>query len=125
MGKKTDRSDNAAGRLSPIDVQVIEELREDGGDLLSELVEMFIIEVPLQLDALEAALRKPDAGAARLAAHTLKGTASNFGAAQMRMLASSLEEKARNATLDGWPAICAELRAESARVRQALESLIS
>ena len=120
--EKPTHTDDAAGQ-PPIDMKAIEELREEGGDLFSELVEMFITEVPPQLDTLEAALRKPDAGAARLAAHTLKGTASNFGAARMRALASSLEEKARNAALDGWPHIYAELRAECARVRKALESL--
>lgn len=55
-------------------------LCDEGDDLLSKLVDMFVSEVPLQLAALEEVLIKGDVGATRLAAHTLKGTAGNFGA---------------------------------------------
>jgi HPt (histidine-containing phosphotransfer) domain-containing protein len=123
MEKAMAAANDAGAQAASIDMGVIEELRKEGGDLLSELVDMFVAEVPLELDALEAALHKADAGAARLAAHTLKGTASNFGAARMRMLAGSLEEKARNVALDDWSPILIDLRAEALRVRQALESI--
>jgi|SRR5690349_1872413 HPt (histidine-containing phosphotransfer) domain-containing protein len=111
------------GNASPIDETAVQELREEGGDLLSDLVAMFIEEVPNQLATLEAALVSKDAAATRLTAHTLKGTGGNFGAARMQALASAIEEKGRNGVLDGAEATLVQLRAECTRVREALEAV--
>ena len=63
---------------------------------------------------LEAALAKGDVGAARLTAHTLKGTGANFGAARMQALANAIEERGRNGSLDGASAILSSSYAPSA-----------
>jgi HPt (histidine-containing phosphotransfer) domain-containing protein len=107
---------------SPIDETTIQELREEGEDLLSDLVAMFIEEVPGRLAELEEALARKDPAATRLAAHTLKGTGGNFGASRMQALASAIEEKGRNGSLDGAEATFIQLCAECARVREALEA---
>jgi len=106
-----------------IDRKAVQDLRNEGGNLLSDLVDMFIHEGPGQLAALEAALAKGDAGAARLTAHTLKGTGANFGASRMQALANAIEEKARNGSLEGASATLVELRAECARVRDDLKAV--
>ncbi len=106
-----------------IDREIIEQLREEGDNLLNELVEMFIGEAPRQMEALALALGKGDAAAVRLAAHTLKGTAASFGAQRMQTLAKAIEDKGRDGELDGASATLAELRAECERVREALERL--
>ena len=106
-----------------IDRKAIQDLRDEGENLLSDLVDMFIHEVPGQLATLEAALTKRDAGAARLTAHTLKGTGANFGASRMQALASAIEEKGRSGSLDGAAATFVELRAECTRVRDALKAV--
>jgi histidine phosphotransfer protein HptB len=122
-----DADSNNAARdavnIAPIDLKAIQELRDEGGDLLTDLVEMFIDEVPGQLATLEAALKNGDAAAARLTAHTLKGTAANFGAAGMQTLAFAIEEKGRVGSLEGAAAIFVQLLAESVRVREALEAV--
>lgn len=116
-------ADSANGATdAPIDQQVVEQLRSEGENLLRDLVDIFVADVPLQLARLEEALTRRDAAAARLTAHTLKGTGGNFGARQMQTLASALEEKGRNASLDGASALLAQLRAECARVREALKT---
>jgi HPt (histidine-containing phosphotransfer) domain-containing protein len=107
---------------APIDKEVVEQLRNEGENLLCDLVDMFIVEVPLQLARLEEALTRRDAGATRLTAHTLKCTGGNFGARRLLELANALEEKGRNASLDGAFAILTQFRAECARVREALEA---
>ena len=58
-------SEDTAG-VAAVDERIIQELREEGGDLLADLVGMFVEEVPGQLTELEAALRKGDTGATRL-----------------------------------------------------------
>jgi HPt (histidine-containing phosphotransfer) domain-containing protein len=118
MGSDSFRPTNDA----PVDRQIIQNLRDEGDNLLSDLVEMFIVEVPAQLDTLEAALANKDPGATRLTAHTIKGTGGNFGAARMLELASAIEEKGRNDSLDGAAALLVLLRAECVRVRTALEA---
>lgn len=117
-----DTDSHDAANDAPVDRKVIQDLRDEGENLLSELVEMFICEVPGQLAMLEAALAKRDAGVTRLTAHTLKGTGGNFGASRMLALASAIEEKGRNGSLDGACAILVLLRAECVRVREALEA---
>ena len=117
----TDSHD--AANDAPVDRKVIQDLRDEGENLLSDLVEMFIGEVPDQLAALEKALAKSDAGATRLTAHTLKGTGANFGASRMLALAGAIEEKGRNGSLEGASALFVLLGAECARVRKALEAV--
>ena len=107
---------------APVDRQVIQNLRDEGDNLLSELVEMFIVEVPGQLATLEAALANKDAGATRLTAHTLKGTGGNFGAARMLEFATAIEEKGRNGSLEGAWALLVRCVPNALRVREALEA---
>jgi len=116
-----DTDSHDAAKDAAIDSEMVRELRDEGGNLLSDLVDMFITEVPVQLASLAEALAKRDAGATRLTAHTLKGTAGNFGAWRMQTLARAIEDKGRDAALDGASAILTELRAECVRVREALE----
>ena len=106
----------------PFDRPTIEALRDEGENLLSDLVAMFIGEVPVQLATLEEALTKGDAGATRLTAHTLKGTGGNFGASRMQVLAGAIEQKGRDGSLDGAAATLVQLRAECVRVRDALQA---
>ena len=117
----TNSHDTADG--APIDQKAIQALRDEGGDLLGDLVEMFIYEVPGQLATLEAALAENDAAAIRLTAHTIKGTGGNFGASRMQTLAGAIEEKGRIGALDGAAATFAQLRVECVRVREALEAV--
>src|SRR5271156_7148397 len=100
---------------APIDQTTIQALRDEGENLLSDLVDMFIGEVPVQLATLEEALSNGDAGATRLTAHTLKGTGGNFGAARMQVLADAIEEKGRDGSFDGVAATFVQLRAECVR----------
>ena len=112
------------GNDCPINLDVIQNLYDEGKNLLGALVEMFISEVPRQLATLEDALAKKDPGAVRLTAHTLKSTGANFGATRMLGLAGEIEEKGRNGSLEGASALLVLLRAECARVREALEAIV-
>lgn len=55
--------------------------RLDGDtDLLAELVPLFLDDYPLLLEEIRSAIEKTDLEQLRRAAHTLKGTVSNFSA---------------------------------------------
>ena len=69
-----------------------------GGDeeLLAEVVELFIDEVPDILCSLEEAIKNGDWENARKLAHTLKGSSSNIGAERFASLALELEKTSKD-----------------------------
>jgi len=59
--------------------------------LLSRVGQEFVLSVPEQLDAFDAALRDGELSTCERVAHTLKGNAAMFGATAMRALAAETE----------------------------------
>ena len=69
-----------------LDSRALDELRANvGGDpeFVAELIDEFLEDAPRQLESLRTAASAGDAEAARRAAHTLKGNARTFGAAEL------------------------------------------
>ena len=104
------------------DSVTIAALREEGDDLLAELIDIFEVETPRQIAQLERALAASDSSVATRLAHTLKGTAGIFGAVMMESLAAQMEIAARRGLIAEAAAIYPQLRAEIARVTAALGS---
>lgn len=67
-------------------------------DLANEVVDDFIRLLPKMLTNIEAAIKSGSPEAVELAAHTLKGAASNFFAERLIETARQMEELARNQT---------------------------
>jgi len=97
-----------------------------GGDqeLLAEIVELFVGESPRMMAAVDRAVASSDAAALRLAAHTLKGSASVFGAQHAVELSFELESMGDAGELTGAEEILALLRDEIGRVIPSLEALV-
>jgi two-component system sensor histidine kinase/response regulator len=74
-------------------------LMEGDHDLLRELVAVFLEDAPRRLAAVRAAVAALDASALYKAAHALKGSAGNFGAAEVVSRALQLEAHARSGDL--------------------------
>ncbi|MFH1499583.1 MAG: Hpt domain-containing protein [Verrucomicrobiota bacterium] len=114
---------------SIIDPQAIENLRELGGgddSFLREILGIYLQDTPLRLAELHAALASGDQGGFARAAHTIKGSSSNIGAEEVRLLSESLEQQAKH-TAPG-PALApavAELETAFARVKTELDKLIA
>ncbi len=109
--KTSDKAD------APLNTSVLEGLRELQGegepDILEELIELFLEEVPAELAALREATEGGDARTVERVAHTLKGSAGNMGAVGMAKICADLETAGVSGLLD-------LLDAEFLRVRQAL-----
>jgi len=60
-------------------------------DLMRQVVGLFLVECPGQMSAIRAAVEHSDAGAIKLAAHSLKGSLSNFAAPGAFRAAQRLE----------------------------------
>jgi CheY-like chemotaxis protein len=96
-------------------------LRRAGGDrrLLKQLITLYRADAPATLGTAAKALGDRDAGALRIAAHTLKGSAATVGGAAVRDSAALLEDVAKAGNLDGAEAALAALRAEISKLDHA------
>jgi HPt (histidine-containing phosphotransfer) domain-containing protein len=99
-------------------------LRRADGDsgLLSELVALFLAELPSAVSVLERAVEAQDAVAVARAAHSLKGALLNLAAHPASALARDLEESSRRNDLGRTRETFANLHAELGRLRSSLEA---
>lgn len=97
-------------------------LERIGGDeqLLKEIAALFLQEYPTLLDAAREALRTGNSAALERAAHSLKGSASNFGAYPCVEAAFSLERQARGGDLTSSEEGLARLDAQLTLLRKEL-----
>jgi two-component system sensor histidine kinase/response regulator len=117
--------DGSATGEDPLDRGVLaglRELQEEGEpDILIELIELFLTDVPPQLVALKEALEAGDARSVGRVAHTLKGSSGNMGATRMTTICSELEAVGASGDLSRAPELLERLEEEFGRVRVALE----
>ncbi len=98
---------------------------EDDLQLLVELADMFLSDVPAQLANLAEAVKRGDSEALRIAAHTLKGSAANFSAAPIVQSARQLEALGCERNMGPAPAALATVETEMDRLCEALSALVS
>ena len=112
----------SAGAIDPAMLAAFREMDGPGGEnLLDTLIATFLENTPAVLAEARAALALQSAPPLERAAHALKGSCSNFGAAAMRAACQRLEDTARAGTLAPAPAMLAAVEREFAFVRLALE----
>ncbi len=108
-----------------IDARVLDGFRdldgEGGEQLLESLIATFLENTPLVLSEARAAAARRAAPELERAAHTLKGSCSNFGAERMRVACQRLEQAAQEGALGGATELLNEIETEFASVRLALE----
>ena len=93
-------------------------------ELLRELVQLFLDDAPVRMAEIGAALEERSGDALRVAAHTLKGAASNLSAARVAEAAKCLEEAARAQDFAEAGHIHAVLRTEVERLTAELATLL-
>jgi protein-histidine pros-kinase len=90
-------------------------------DLLQDLVQFFCEDAPPLLEKVRRGIAADDAGLVEYAAHSLKGLATNFGAARSIEAARRLEEMAHDGEVDGFGSAADMLEQELALLAHALE----
>ena len=109
-----------------LDSTAIESLRalspEDPA-FLRELVEIYLQDTPKQLAEIEKALGNSDGQLLVRAAHTIKGSSGNFGAANLVKLAQEIEAHGKSGNFAAATSALPGFRSEYARVREALRNL--
>ena len=112
-----------------LDPQAIDSLRaispDDGGEFLNELIDIYLADTPQRIAEIEQCLASQNAGDLTRAAHSIKGSAANLGAAALRTAAEKLEHHARTQGLVAVEAFVAEIGAEFARAETELKKIIA
>jgi CheY-like chemotaxis protein len=119
----TDNAMFLGGITDPLDRSVLLGLHELGGpELLTELGELFLEDVPHQFEVLRGAVEGGNAGSVERVAHTLKGSCGNMGATRMSTLSTELQDLGHSGELERASVLVESLEAEFGRVRSALEA---
>ena len=110
-----------------LDEAAIDGLRDPalGGDpeFLVEVVEAFLSDSPPRIAAIKASLAGGDGDALGRAAHSLKGSSGNFGAARLQALCADLERLGRADQLTGLQPLVDRLEIEYGQVAARLAEL--
>ena len=109
---------------SPLDPEVVEDLRSAMGDQFKMLVALFLEDAPGHLAKLEAAAVVNDNAQLAAAAHALKSSSANLGAMQVSALSKRIEHGAREQSLLNPVVAVTLLGAEYHRAEMELRKLL-
>lgn len=114
----------ARGQINDAAIDMLLDLIGGNPAMFSELVESFRAEAPRLFADLEAGARE-DAGRLRIAAHTIKSSAGDFGATTLADQCAELERMGTTGELDGALDLAIAATAEWDAVEQALLQRVS
>lgn len=123
-GPTTAESDDAAA-VSMARIQRVRDSFRGGDAVLTELIDLFLADLPRRTAAIAAAIENADAAALALHAHALRGGAANFGADRLGDLCGRLEEMGRRGAFGETAPALEQLRPASESVRHALFAIRS
>jgi HPt (histidine-containing phosphotransfer) domain-containing protein len=110
-----------------IDPEAIENLRalnpDDDDAFLKEIIGIFLEDTPERIAELKQCLQSYDQPKFTRAAHSIKGSASNLGASQVRSVAEQLEHQSRNSGLSDIEPLIAKLEDEFASAKAELNRI--
>jgi HPt (histidine-containing phosphotransfer) domain-containing protein len=108
-----------------IDAQTFQELRAIAGtdvdEVMSQLIECYLEDVPQRLQAINQAVNQGDAHALKMSAHALRSSSITIGATFLSQLCAALEAMGRAGTTAEAAKLLIQLDAEYERVEDALQ----
>lgn len=102
--------------------QMLAELRAVMEDEFNLLLETFFADTEQRLEAIQAGLDEGKAEDFSRACHSLKGSASNLGLEQLRVLCKQGEDLGRQGSLEGAAAIVTRIRQEVSELEPLLRA---
>lgn len=107
------------------DLRRLIDLREElGGEVIIELVELFLEDTPEQLKAMNNAISSDNSEALKRSAHSLKGSAGNLGL-PISQFAAKLEQYAANTGVDESQKLYDDLVQEFERLKVVLNNYLA
>jgi HPt (histidine-containing phosphotransfer) domain-containing protein len=114
-----------AAVLDPAVIEALRGLTPPGEpDVLSEVLNMFLAEVPPRLERLRNAWAAGNIEEVHRAAHSLKGSAGNIGATALFDVCKELDEKSRSGQVDAIGPLVDALAVEYGRVEIEIARLV-
>ena len=110
--------------MALIDQEALLERVAGDPDFLATMVDIFVADAPVRLDAIRDALRQADAHQVERAAHSLKGALATMAADTAAAEAFRLEQLGRSGALNGAAEILAALERQVDEVTTALRALV-
>ena len=111
--------------MTVIDSKTLASLREledgNGEDLVGELIDIFLEQAPQRVDGIKKAIAGDDARSLSFQAHSLKGSAANFGADDLTAICQRFETGGRAGSLGDLRALLPDLEREFQAVCAALQ----
>ena len=118
--RETPRSGPA---VSPIALERLRELRIPGQpDPVVEIIDIFLGETPVYLQALKTACEEQNSERLRKTAHALKGSCGNLGIEQMAASCKELESNSRQGAFASAERLISRLEREFEAVKTVLEA---
>jgi HPt (histidine-containing phosphotransfer) domain-containing protein len=103
--------------LDPAVLSTLRNLTPPGEpDVLTEILQMFLQEVPVRIDRLRNAWTAGNIEEMRRAAHSLKGSAGNIGAHALHAVCTELDDKGRSGDVAPIPGLVDALGIEFGKV---------
>jgi PAS domain S-box-containing protein len=114
-----------AALLDPERLSMLRDLDDGDGVLLASIADEFLAEAQRQLELLGEALAEGDPQTVERAAHSIKGSSANLGAARLAELTGHLEALGRAKALGGAATVFDDVTVELERVRVALTQVLA
>jgi len=116
---------NAHDVLDPDVVERLRQLTPPGEpDVLAEIFNLFLDDVPKRIDALRSAVLSGDAVKVQRTAHSLKGSSGNIGARAMHEVCRQIDERAKDGDLARVQSLLERLTSEYVKVEAELKRLL-
>lgn len=103
--------------MASINLQRLRDVAMEDNDFMIELVDLFLDDMPEQLDWLRKAVEQADTDSTAKAAHRIKGAAGNVGADRLSQICGELEQSSRAAEAAPSQEVLTEIELEWERVR--------
>ena len=105
-----------------LDASIFAEMRELMDDAMAEFITTYLNNSPLLIGKIEQALQAQNSVDIFHNAHQLKGGSGSIGATKLANIATSMEQIARNDSIDGIEPLLVQLKQEFEQVEQALKA---
>ena len=105
-------------------IETLRDLDDGEGEVLCELVELFLADCPDRIDEMRGAMENGDEELMRRAAHTLKGSSRNLGASGLADICQIIETKSHESNMEEASKLIPDVETELGRVRVALNSQV-
>ncbi len=123
LSEAEDTRDGSSAHVSPLDQDIVDDLREMMGETFVMAIDAFLADTPPRLAGLRQAAADGESTTLVHLAHTLQGSCGNLGALRLADVCNDLVEQCRAGTLDDAIEQVERIATEYGRVQAGLTTI--